>query len=196
MADEETTVDETTTDTTAAGSETGKDGQPFDAARAQSTIENLRTEVKNLKATSKEVETLRAKVTEHERAALSETERKDAELADLKSKVTETEQRYQNALVQTAIEREAMKANAIDPDVVFQLIDRSTVTFDADGRVTGADKAVATLLKDKPYLVKSENGNGTRSVPATGKPGQPAGRTEMIADKEKQLKASGRYAPL
>jgi hypothetical protein len=174
----------------AAGQEPAAGAQPESFSREY--VETLRREAADFR---KRATTAEGKVQQHEREQLSETERLTAELNDTKTKATELEQRYQNALIQTAIEREAMKLGAIDPDVVFALVDRTSIKFDDEGHVTGADSAVKALLKDKPYLVKSENGNGgTRSVPATGKPGPPAGRSEDVAARVEKLKASGAYS--
>jgi hypothetical protein len=173
----------------AGAGETGADGKPFDAARAQATIDTLRAEVKAGKAASTELAAAQARLKAIEDAGRTESERQAAELAELKTKHASLETQYQTALIQTAIEREAVKLNAVDPDVVFALVDRSAVTL-ADGAVTGADTAVAALLKAKPYLVKSE-GPGTRSVPATGKPGSSAGKAEQIEQTKKELRSSG-----
>lgn len=176
--------------------ETGKDGTPFDAARAQRTIEQQRDELKQLRTAAKEAETLKAKVTEYEREKMSESERQAAELADLKAKNAALETQYQNALIRTAIEREASKAGAIDPEVVYALVDRSEIAFDDDGRVKGAGKVVKALLEAKPYLVAQESTGGARGVQPTGRAGQPAGRDALIEAADKRLAGSGRYAPL
>lgn len=197
MADEETTGGETPPQQPPAGTgagappETGKDGTAFDAERAQRTIQQLRDEVKAGKTAAKDLEAAQTKIREYEQAQLSETERLNAQLKDAQDKATALESKYQATLIRTAIEREAMAGDAVDADAVVALVDRSAITIE-DGTVTGADKAVSALLKAKPYLVKSEN--GTRSVPATGKPGgskQPSAEdTEKVRQK---VIASGAY---
>lgn len=64
---------EPNTEAQAATVEAGKDGEKFDAARAQALIEKLRAENKTAKAAEKELSELKAK----------EQTRKDAELSDL-----------------------------------------------------------------------------------------------------------------
>lgn len=202
MADEEQGVETTpTSDTTGASTtETGKDGTPFDATRAQSTIDALRAEVKGLKGTQKERDELAAKVKEFEQARLSETERVSARLKDAEAKAADLESKYQAALIRSAVEREATKAGAVDADVVYALIDRSELTLGDDGSVTGADKAVKALLDAKPYLKAGGEQAGTtakRGVPATPKPsGQQTTRAEQVEQARKELAGSGRYAPL
>lgn len=48
----------------------------------------------------------------------------------------------------------AVAANAVDPDAVFALLDKSKVQVKDDGTVDGVKEAVGDLLKAKPYLIK------------------------------------------
>jgi hypothetical protein len=166
------------------GQQAGKDGTPFDAERAQRTIERQREELKAAKAQAAEAEALRAKVAEFENAGKSEIERKDAEIAQAREKTTAAEQRaaelegrYKTALIRQAVEREAVKAGAIDADAVFALIDRSTLQVGDDDAVMGADKAVEAFAKARPHLFKATDtgaGNGgykpVKPTPPSGGP--------------------------
>ncbi len=156
-------------------------------------VEQLRKEAADFRKRATAAET---KVTEHEREKLSESERLAAQLADQKARADDLESRYRDALIRTAIEREASKAGAIDPEVVYALVDRSEIAFDDDGRVKGAGKVVKALLEAKPYLVAQESTGGARGVQPTGRAGQPAGRDALIEAADKRLAGSGRYAPL
>ena len=65
--------------------ELGKDGKPFDAARAQATIEKLRQEASALKAKAKradELEALEAKRNEADMTELQKLQKQNQELAD------------------------------------------------------------------------------------------------------------------
>lgn len=45
------------------------------------------------------------------------------------------------------------KLGVIDPEAVLKLVDRNLIVFDeATGQVTGADKAIESLIAAKPYL--------------------------------------------
>ena len=46
--------------------------------------------------------------------------------------------------------------NVVDPEAAVKLIDLSSLEFGEDGTPTNIDKALDGLLKQKPYLVKSE----------------------------------------
>lgn len=59
-------------------------------------------------------------------------------------------------MIRAALLQAATAAGAVDPDAVVQLADRSEVTIDDTGAVTGADTAVKALLDTKPYLVKTD----------------------------------------
>jgi hypothetical protein len=62
-------------------------------------------------------------------------------------------ERANAALRRGAVTAAAVKAGAVDPDAVLALIAQDAVTVGDDGQVTGAEEAVTSLLKDKPYLV-------------------------------------------
>lgn len=179
-----------------ADGQTGSDGQPFDAARAQRTIDALRSEIKALKGTAKERDDLAARLKAIEDKDKSDSERLAGDLKSATEKLSraeqraaEYEQRYTTALIRAAIDREAHRANAIDPDAVYALVDRSEISIDEAGTVVGADKAVAALLKAKTYLVKpdGDGGNGSggnsgvKSTPTTPQPKAPAGGDDEAA---------------
>jgi len=69
-----------------------------------------------------------------------------------------------------------------DPDAVLQLVDKSAITIDDDGKVTGVKDAVVKLAKDRPYLLQSQPGEGggattTTQTKQTAGAGQPASGT-------------------
>jgi chromosome segregation ATPase len=201
MPDNETQVDETTTTTeNGATTETGKDGKPFDADRAQRLIDQQREEIKALKATSKELADARARLKEIEDKDKSETERAASRAQEAEAKLSAAEQRAADLALQMAVERAARKLNFIDEDDAFRLLDRKAVEMDADGEPANVEKLLTTLAKAKPHLVKDEdagtaNGTGarTQAVPGTPRPnsGRPTDRTQ--ADIE-GLRATGRYS--
>lgn len=81
-----------------------------------------------------------------------EAQRKaDERAAAAEARANETARRH-------AIEREAGKQKAADPDDVFAVLQttskyRDMVTMDDDGQVTGVEDAVKAILADKPHLV-------------------------------------------
>jgi hypothetical protein len=160
-------------------------------------VEQLRREAADFR---KRATTAENKVTEHERQQLSETERLTAEVTDWKAKATDLESKYQTALIRAAVDREAGKQGAIDPDAVFALMDRTELKLADDGSVAGAEKAVKALLASKPYLVKAEDAGAgnppARTVPTLPKPVSAPNKTrdDLIEEKAQKLRASGQYA--
>jgi hypothetical protein len=178
----------------------GKDGTPFDADRAQRTIDQLRDEIKALKGTSKEAETLRARLKEIEDKDKSEVERLAGTARETSEKLTAAEAKAQDLAIRLSVERAARKLNFIDEDDAYRLIDRRAVEMDDDGEPQNVEKLLTDLAKAKPHLVKAEgdgqkpgtNGAATRGVPPTPKPAgrqAPPSVDDLIA-KAKQ----GQYA--
>lgn len=179
----------------------GKDGTPFDAARAQRTIDALREEVKAGKAHKTQLDDALARLQAIEDKDKSDGEKAVSQLtrtqAELKAAQLESESlkaKYNGAIIGGAIERAASAANAIDIDTVAALVDRSAITIEEDGAVKGADKAVADLLKAKPFLVKSDK-PGVQNIPGTpsGGKGGASSREDLIAENRKKLQATGQY---
>lgn len=80
--------------------------------------------------------------------------------------------------IQQAVFQRAIKSEAVDPDVVLALVNRSELQIADDGTVTGVDEAVAKVLEDKPFLRKSESptpGTGGIVTPTGGADGGPRG---------------------
>lgn len=198
MADEQTTVDETTTTTGGTEPQAGKDGQPFDAARAQRTIDQLRDEVKAGKSTARELDAAKAKLKEIDDAGKSEIERATAKATEEEQKRTAAEDRARDLAIRLSVERAARKLNFIDEDDAYRLIDRKAVEMDDDGEPKNVDALLTALAKAKPHLVKAEGeskqpaaqkGTPTTPKPATGG----ASRDEHLAKTADVVRASGAY---
>lgn len=110
---------------------------------------------------------------------LEETQRKAAEdklKADKKWEELSTQKEAENATlkeqIQTANVNQALMGklageNAVDLDAALKLIDRTNISVDANGTVTGVDEAINSLKTDKAYLFSS----GTQ--PKVGGPSNP-----------------------
>lgn len=86
---------------------------------------------------------------------------KDKELAAAKEALKTS------ALKQVALVA-AIAGNAVDPDAVWALLDKSTLNVADDGTVTGVQEAVTKLLASKPYLVKQANAGYPMGAGGTG----------------------------
>lgn len=93
---------------------------------------------------------------EQEARTVAERERDDARTA------------AREARLERQVTTAATKAKAVDPDAVLALLDRSKVTFGADGSISGVDAAVEDLLKAKPYLVDGNRSPGSADGGARG----------------------------
>jgi len=82
-------------------------------------------------------------------------------------------------------------ANAVDPDLMFTLIDKSKLTLDDSGKLTGMDEQIAALKTSKPNLFPADDGKGGRNKTpgGTGKDGG-SDKFETVKSKEDFLKLS------
>lgn len=78
-------------------------------------------------------------------------------------------QRNQDLQVNQALTNLLVKENPVDLDGALQLIDKSKITVDDSGNVTGVEDALKTLKEGKPYLF----GTGTPGQPNVGTPSNP-----------------------
>jgi hypothetical protein len=184
---------------------TGSDGTPFDAERAQRTIAALREKEKAGAQAARERDDLAARLKAIEDKDKTDSERLAGDLKSASDKLTaaekkaaELEAKYTGALIGAAIEREAGKLGAVDAETVAALVDRSEIKIDEAGVVTGADKAVAALLKAKPFLVKTDGGvpGGMKSTPGTPNGAGGATQQEKVTTAQKQLQSTGMYGRL
>ena len=82
-----------------------------------------------------------------------EENKKFQELADKrKAERDEAQTKLQQEKVNNALLAEASKAGVVDVEATLKLIDRDKVTVDDDGKVSGVEDAVKTLIEDKPFL--------------------------------------------
>jgi hypothetical protein len=86
---------------------------------------------------------------------------KDIELAEAKEALR-TSSLKQATLVA------AVAGNAVDPDAVWALLDKSELKVADDGTVTGVQEAVQRLLASKSFLVKTANPGYPMGAGGTG----------------------------
>lgn len=180
------------------------DSDEFDKDRALATIRKQRerekaqaTELKTLKA---DLAKLLAKDQERADADKSELEKAQLKLAAAEKAHEEAQAKLRKTLVVQAIERAATKHNARDAEVVAKLIDLDALELDDDGAPTNAEQLVKELLKEKTYLVASEegntNGNGRQGVPPTPRSSGSPKREDKVKENEEKLIATRQYTPI
>lgn len=208
MADENQ-VDETTT-ASEGGSpapETGKDGQPFDAARAQATIAALRTAENDLKKQlrdgTKKVSDLEARIAAFEDKDKTEVEKATGQAHAAERKLSETEARLRAMSIRVAV-AETASAAGIAPENVkaaIRLLDADSLELDDDGEPKNTEAALKALVKEFPMLAAQQaHGDtkpATQRVPSTPRPSSHAEtQDDRVKRYEQRLAGSGRYAPL
>lgn len=77
-------------------------------------------------------------------------EEMQAEIARLKSENEQAEQRYQQALLDHAVETKLLGEGAVDVRAVRALLDMSKIRLDGDNLI-GADEQISALKKDKAW---------------------------------------------
>jgi hypothetical protein len=83
-------------------------------------------------------------------------------LGEKETKITELSQTVQKMAVNNALTIAASKLNAVDPDAILALVDRSKIAVDDSGKVTGVDDALKALTESKAYLFGKSNTQTTR----------------------------------
>jgi len=123
---------------------------------------------KALNEQAKEAEKLKAEREEAENAQL-EKDKKYQELATKhETSAKEWQGKYQQSLIDNRIATEASKLGITDLDAATKLIDRSGISTDENGNVSGVEQAVKALSESKAYLVDK-----SKVVPTIGSPSNP-----------------------
>ena len=111
---------------------------------------------------------------------------------EIQQRINEATKQAQNEVrIQYAGLDALRNANAVDPDLVFTLIDKSKLKFDDSGKLTGIDEQITALKASKPNLFPDGGNKGGRNnTPGgTGKDGG-SEKFETVKSKEDFLKLS------
>lgn len=111
---------------------------------------------------------------------------------EIQRRINEATQKAKNEVrIQYAGLDALRNANAVDPDLVFTLIDKSKLKFDDSGKLTGIDEQITALKTSKPNLFPDGGNKGGRNnTPGgTGKDGG-SEKFETVKSKEDFLKLS------
>jgi ribosomal protein L15 len=152
-------------------------GSTSGASGAAPTLEQLQAQIAELTGkfgtTTKERDTLAAKLKEIEDAQLSEADKLKKAADEAAGKVTAAETRLRETLTRLEIERGARKLNIVDEDAAFRLLDASAIQYGDDGAPKNVQTLLEALVKAKPYLAGVEGGasGGGSSNPGRGRSG-------------------------
>jgi hypothetical protein len=144
--------------------ETGADGQPFDAKRAEALIEKLRAENKAAKAAEKKLAEYEAAEAKAKEASLSELEKVNKRAAELEAKLSEANRRE--------MQRAAGDKYHLPAAFVDRLRGNTPEEMEADAKLIAESLPKQPQLKTDP----TNPGGATKSEPSL---------EEMIAAKRK-----------
>lgn len=86
---------------------------------------------------------------------MTEVERIKAEKAESDKRAVEATNKANKTLIKAEVISQATKLNIVDPSAAFALMDTENVSIDDNGNVKGVSVSLKALIKDKPYLIKS-----------------------------------------
>ena len=133
---------------------------------------------------------------------LTETERAqelakqfEAEKAELSALLEAERTKAQQERIRNEFTKVASSANIIDIDAAIALSDLSTVEIDDDGKVSGVDDVIKTLVENKPYLVAKKHTQPIGTATNGGTSGQSEKSAEqLLADAAEKARKSGTLA--
>lgn len=136
---------------------TGETSQA-DITRIMAELKEARTEAAKYRT---ELRSAQEKLSKFEQAQLTEQEKLQKRAEEAEQTAQALAQRLTDTLVRAEVMAQAQKHGVIDLDAAYRLIDRSLVKVGDDGSVEGVDKAVAALVKERPWLVASTTASVT-----------------------------------
>lgn len=118
----------------------------------------------------------------HREAQLSDIEKANKRADDADKARAEAETALRERTVHGAVIAAAAAANFVNPDLAARLIATTDVELDADGGPKNAEKLVADLGKQYPYMLRSA-GSFDQGARASGAAGAPVFRASQIGDR-------------
>lgn len=107
--------------------------------------------------------------------------------AELEDALSATQQASDARLIAAELRAEAVRAGIVDIDGL-RLMDRPEVSVSSEGQVLGADRAVARLRRDKPYLFRDASSSAAAAAPDTTRPVERLA-TEMSLEEWRRARA-------
>lgn len=170
-----------------AGAGESTDPKDYEQIWNDSAFRNHPRTQELLKA-SKDLKELKQKQAEAEDKTLAE-QKKYKDLADKKAnEVKELSKRLEDQTIANALATKLAGKGVVDLDGALKLADRSAIEIGDDGTVSGVDKAIEALQKDKPYLFNTSTGGTPSGVGTPSNPGNGGGSAgETTKFKRSQL---------
>jgi len=188
MANEEIKKVETTETGAASEMSAAETAKPTGTAPTaeefQAQLDEVRKQLKVVNAESagrrKKLEEIEAAEAKRKQAELSELDQLKAKLAEQEKARLVAEGKASEALIRHAVEMAAATMKFHNPEIAYHLLDMAEVSIGEDGQVTGVEDALKKLVKSDPYLV----GNGTAAAPETDAGKRGTGKPDAKAREE------------
>jgi uncharacterized membrane protein YqiK len=150
---------------------------PKDQAELDRIINERLARERNKYKDYNDLKTKASKFDELTEAQKSELEKATGERDTWKSTAEANNAKALRALRKSAVVAEAAKQGAANPNLVFSLVNESSLEVDDDDNVSGVAEAVKSLLDNEPYLkgtkVNRMNGSDVDGGTRTGGDGTP-----------------------
>jgi len=150
----------------------------------QAQLEELRKQLSAVNKESagrrKKIEEIEAAEAKRKQAELSELDQLKAKLAEQEKARLEAEGKASEALIRHAVEMAAATMKFHNPEIAYHLLDLAEVSIGEDGKVAGVEDALKKLIKSNPYLV--DNGAAAAVETDAGKRG--SGKPDAKAREE------------
>ena len=136
----------------------------------------------------KQLEAYEAEEAKRKAESMTELEKAQAALAEAQTKAEKAELGRRGALVRAAVIASASTRKFADTEDALRFIDQAKVTVDENDVVTGIDEQLDVIAKNKPYLLQTEQQQG--SLGATN-PGRGNVASESDAQRRARLFGGG-----
>jgi Spy/CpxP family protein refolding chaperone len=153
-----------------------QDGQTFTQEELDRIVKQRLERERARYADYEELKKAKEELKKLQDADLSEQEKLKKKVQELEDAQAEAERQAKTMelevnekLVRAEVRMAAATMQFVSPDDAYSLADLADVKVEEDGSVKGVDKALEKLAKDKPYLLKAEDGQSGAGTPPRGR---------------------------
>lgn len=131
---------------------------------------------KQLTSAAQELKTLKDKQAKDEEKRLEEQNEHKTLAEQRKAELEKRDEQIKNMTIDQALTTKLAAEGSVDIEAALKLADRSKLSVDDNGTVTGVEDVMNALKTGKPYLFKAgDNPSPSLGSPSNGNPGEPSG---------------------
>ena len=176
----ETTVEQSTAEDTTARTFTQEELNRF--------VGNARRDERSKFSDHSDLLEKAKKLEEMEQAQLSEQEKLTQRASEAERREADARAKVESTAISSAVKVRAIQLGIVDPDAAYLLMDKASVSYNAENdTVNGIDDALNLLLDDKPYL----KNNAVRSPNINPEGGQVAPVTRLSTEQKEAARLMG-----